>query len=493
MRSYSRRLLAGALVLWVSTVCVAQEGLRVCIGPDRVVREALVGGCGSNEKSYRLAEEKAETEAPEDPDEPQDLQRELTKLAQRVATLESARKPDATSTTSAQRVTAPFEVVDRDGNLILRVQDRDPSARRGLHIFGNNGSLAAQVAVAGEGDGGGRLFAYAPNAPRGTTRVGFAALSYDNDGPILSLTDANSRPELSYSKKSLSMWEGDARRFAADDKGVIARGSLSVVDNRGTQIVAISEGTGNSVRGLAVSNERNQLAVKLGAYAAGGRVTAVGQNPAQYVSMAWEESGPYLRMTSKGGNRLASLAREGLQLFGDEDRAYASLSEASEIGGGALVLSRADGTKHASLDAKGATIYNDKEKGLARLGGVTGEGGNLLLGSGEGDPTVELFHNETPALNLKKSDGSKVASLGAHGFHLYNRAGAAIAGIAAGPGDSGIFQLYSAAGSTSVEAGTLADGTGTVRAGPLYRCAAAPAMPTLSAAGLPDCIKGRLK
>jgi hypothetical protein len=432
--------------------------------------------------------------AQEQDESSQNVQSQLARLEQRIAELERLIQSGEASAGAAQRVTAPFEVVDRNGNSILRVQDREPSGRRGLHVFATDGSLAAQVAVNGEGSGGGRLFAYRPGTSRGAAAAGYAALSYMEDGPVLRLVDANMRPELTYQGKALALWgEGEAKRFSADDKGVIARGRLSVVDTRGTPIVAVTEGSSSSVRGLAVTNERNQIAVKLGAAAAGGKVTALGQNPAQYVAVAWEENGPSLRMTSKGGIRLASMGSDGLQLYGDQDKVFASLTEESASGTGALILSRADGSKHATVDVKGASFYDDKDKAVARLGGVAGEGGSLLLGSGEGAQTVELFHNETPTLNFKRSDGSSIASLGAHGFHVYNSAGGHIAAIAASRGNSGIFQLFSAGGSTSVEAGTLDDGTGTVRAGPLYRCAAAPAMPTLSAAGLPDCIKGRNK
>jgi hypothetical protein len=84
-----------------------------------------------------------------------------------------------------------------------------------------------------------------------------------------------------------------------------------------------------------------------------------------------------------------------------------------------------------------------------------------------------------------KSGSVRAVVHGQDGVSLYNNSAAHAATLGLGAQGGGHLRLNNPSGVGVVEAGTLDDGTGTVRAGPQFKCAPAGQF------GLPDCLKGR--
>jgi hypothetical protein len=158
----------------------AQEkgGVHVCVGTDNVMRHALGAACRPGETSYLLAEEKGDIQAPEEAKgadkELSDLKGRLKTLTERVAGLEQASRSESGGNGQqvASRVYAPFEVLDKSGNAILRISDREDEPSKGSRVLiargeANNYSLffktSGGVVATGIGqtrEGAGGLYIY---------------------------------------------------------------------------------------------------------------------------------------------------------------------------------------------------------------------------------------------------------------------------------------------------------------------------------------------
>jgi len=117
-RSAAAVVVAGAAIWTASAATTSDdEGYAdICVGQDRVLRVADSEGCPDGEKRLKLSSWK-----PEKADEQQAKEDEPEKKKG-----EPARN----------RVTAPFEVVDRAGNVILRVTEGDAdTGGRGAYLY----------------------------------------------------------------------------------------------------------------------------------------------------------------------------------------------------------------------------------------------------------------------------------------------------------------------------------------------------------------------
>lgn len=157
----------GAAVASAIAGIEAQGGdVQICVGADRVLRVAEGGVCKAGESSLGSAGPLA---AP--PGGEADLaeyKRRLAQLEERVRSLE-----DAASHTGLgrQRVTAPFEVVDRSGKTILKVIE---TPKRQLELYNQGG---AKVAAIEASDDGGRFVAAASNQRQVTALVAWETFS----------------------------------------------------------------------------------------------------------------------------------------------------------------------------------------------------------------------------------------------------------------------------------------------------------------------------
>jgi len=169
MRTVGAAIAALALA-GIASTAAGQQGIALCVGADRVVRVAQAGACAAGETrllvapdqaadarvaqlsqqvqqlQQRVAQLERELAARSEADQAQiaelnqqvgQVRGQLAQTDQRIANLERAR-PDQ-SPGPANRVTAPFEVVDQEGNPIFRVRE-DP---RGFALMVPSGEIVA--------------------------------------------------------------------------------------------------------------------------------------------------------------------------------------------------------------------------------------------------------------------------------------------------------------------------------------------------------------
>jgi hypothetical protein len=128
-------LVFAAFVYWLGATSRAQESARailVCVGSDRMLRMSEVDKpCRPHEERFALASPSVETE--------------LSKLGEKADVTPGGIRANL-------KVQAPFEVVDKAGRTILRV-DEQVLEGRGLAIFSASGRAVSAVLSEGEGFG----------------------------------------------------------------------------------------------------------------------------------------------------------------------------------------------------------------------------------------------------------------------------------------------------------------------------------------------------
>ncbi len=182
-----------------------EEGVPVCVGSDRVLRHTPEGECPRGQKLFRLAEVEPEDiakeavdtmqgpEQPRRPDAPRsepagsEVLKRLEVLTARVTALEAAPAsvqstapppaPVRSGRSVGNRVTAPFEVVDRAGRSILLVTEAKAPSTLGRIVIG-------------QGTGNGNYGVVFRN-PQGQVVAGMGA-GTDGSGALL-LNDADGK------------------------------------------------------------------------------------------------------------------------------------------------------------------------------------------------------------------------------------------------------------------------------------------------------------
>ena len=233
--------------------------------------------------------------------------------------------------------------------------------------------------------------------------------------------------------------------FAADAKGspraqVNGTGSVLVFDQKEHQLAGIIEHEGRG---------------RLGVWHNDARVVTLENDPGRGNSGALTLNGP-------AGNVIATMK-------GSEGGA-----------GGALSVMNAAGKPVAGLvggpAASGAVVVaNSSGVGLAEMS-VSNDGRGVVQVFGRGQRPVAVL---TQAKD--RPDGLVQIS----------GVGGPVAHITVGASGGGYFQLNSASGTPTVEAGTLPSGAGMVRVGPQYKCdPVRPATPVIGIPGFEDCLVG---
>ena len=172
---------------------------------------------------------------------------------------------------------------------------------------------------------------------------------------------------------------------------------------------------------------------------------------------------------------------------------------------GELALSNAGGTKVASVGAKdgaGAlSVMNSSGKAVAGLLGSGTGGGTVAVATSNGASVAEMTVSDDGRGVVQvrlRGGGAPVAVLSQAidrigGLVQISNASTPVANFTVGAGGAGYFQLADPSGNPTVEAGTLPNGRGSVRAGPNYLCSPAqPATPVMTF-GIPDCLVGNKK
>jgi hypothetical protein len=265
--------------------------------------------------------------------------------------------------------------------------------------------------------------------------------------------------------------------FAADAKGTIR-----------TQL----KGSGEAV---VFDEDKNPVATMMAVDKSRGRVSAVGE----------------VITVDKKGEKVAGLAvtNEGRgQVAVWNKKEKAAVLEVDDQDSGVVIVTNGDGKAIVKLGAGRANnagmlnVMNSQGKEVARMSGGGTAGGSLAVAnsasmvqaevyiSDDGRGLFQVNKNQRPIAVLTE----KLERPGGL-VQLYNLSGQGVANLTVGEG-GGYFQLTNNDGVATVEAGTLADGKGTVRVGPKYKCSefqSGSALFGKGIKGLPDCLVGSTK
>ncbi len=258
---------------------------------------------------------------------------------------------------------------------------------------------------------------------------------------------------------------GGRGEFAALDAKQVTRatllgtGSMAVFDATGEQLAGVTQGDAGGGR--------------LGIWRGGKRVVDITTD------------------AEAGGSGLVSINTPSGQ-------SLARLSAAD--GAGELLLSNAQGARLAVLGSKNgagaATVMNSAGKPAAGLLG-SGAGGGIVGVAGSSGVTLAQMSVTDDGRGLVQifspRSGSPLAVLTqaadrVGGLVQISNEKTSVANLTVGGAGAGYLQLADATGNPTVEAGTLPDGNGTVRAGPTYQCLKATLSGPIST--VPNCIMG---
>jgi hypothetical protein len=401
-----------------------------------------------------------------------ELTRTVDALTRRVEELETRAAGSETDRAQAgQRVTAPFEVVDKSGKVILSVSDGtygDATTRGRVHIgrgTGDNFGLWVRgadgnpaVVVREQASGVGGVFVM---DKKGISRV---ALSAEDDRGITILNSS--------SKEIASL--------GPDPKSKVA-GMVRVVDEAGTALLDVG-GSGRSIAGPFA-------------------VTDKGGKPIMSVSDSPYDSDPKKGRVQVGrGNG----DNYGIWVRRADQTLATSMGETKDGDGLVTVRDRAGKLRAEVWAANGMNVYDQSgtqkiasiapnESGKAIRMKVTGQ---VQLFDAKEQVTFEAGENKQGGglAHVYGKDGKIRAELDDGGIYLVSTAGSHVVSLELNPdgGAGGVLDIrgqmhvVDASGGTTVEMGTAPSGVGVVRVGPRYRCG--PGVPMV--AGIPSCMVG---
>ncbi|HEY6829012.1 MAG TPA: hypothetical protein VI259_19265 [Gemmatimonadaceae bacterium] len=241
--------------------------------------------------------------------------------------------------------------------------------------------------------------------------------------------------------------------------GNTVKGPFTVVDAAGRPVFRIDP----SIRGLQLFGVGGRAYLGATAGATGGRLEI--RNEAATRIAVMEAHHNVAGFTVSDGKDSATdrvaigVAEDGKTNFRVFNRTHGKILEVAQedSGGGRLHLYDPAGNSNVTL---GAMHFG----GYVRA--QTPDGNRVaILGTEPGNALVALRDGS------KKSRATLVVgSTGRPEFALFNQAHKDIVSLTENASGSGLIQLFDANGTTMIEAGTNADGLGTLHAGPKYKC-----------------------
>ncbi|MCW5793684.1 MAG: hypothetical protein KIS97_05030 [Nitrospira sp.] len=398
-------------------------------------------------------------------------------IEKRLNVLENLIRKGSRNTT---QVTAPLEVMSSDGKVILYVGSGKPPT--------------GAVAIWAPPDKPGKV------AIRSEKGHSLAELGVKEDGygvVIAADEDGIPRAELNGAGRAIVFGE-DKKQLAAMGAGehlgeVLVVGRVAVINDDGVvraalnnsgQAVVFDEDKNPVVKMEAIDENRGRVAVY-------GEVIAVDQK---------ENKVAGIEVTSKGHGEVAVWSKESKK-EGKKAGVKVASMEGRDDDSGAMIVMNSTGKAIAKLSADQdsnagkLTVMNPEGKPVASMMGGQAGGGVVAVAnpqsvpqaqlsvSDEGRGLVQVFKNTKPVAVLTEAVERPGGLL-----QIFNSNGP-VANVTVGETGGGYFQLTNAAGLPTIEAGTLPNGKGTVRAGPGYRCATA-GTPLFRGGGLPDCLVG---
>lgn len=216
-------------VVWLSVAGAAQEStdtVPVCVGADRVLRFVEVEkSCKAGERRFVLASATVGSKS----DEPEAKKPSPKKPAQ------PSEQNSPGGGGRAMKVTAPFEVVDKQGRTIMKVQEPSSDAGRGMYIYNDQGLIAASITVL-HGSSGGRAVVY-DGAGSPSRHV---QMLYGKSGPQFVIKGDNEKMMLSADKSGLIYYNAQENPALFLGAGTHNQGVLKILDSDGTSVVEAS-------------------------------------------------------------------------------------------------------------------------------------------------------------------------------------------------------------------------------------------------------------
>jgi hypothetical protein len=246
--------------------------------------------------------------------------------------------------------------------------------------------------------------------------------------------------------------------------GMLGTGSVVVYDPTGQQLAGVTQGD-----------------------AGGGRI-AIWRGGKRVIDITTDAAG--------GGSGMVSINTPS-------GESVARLSTAD--GAGELVLSNTGGTRLARLGTKSGagalSVMNSAGTAVAGLLGSAAAGGAVAVATSNGATVAEMSVADDGRGLLQvfaRGGGRPLAVLTqatdrVGGLVQISNASTPVANLTVGSQGAGYLQLTDPSGGPTVEAGTLPNGNGQVRAGPFYKCSPVQAATPVISIGIPDCIVGGKK
>ena len=408
------------------------------------------------------------------------LELQVRELSRRVAALELERA-------TRSRVPAPFTVIGKDGRPVLQVVDDVAQSAWARVTIGGSSTGHSVVAVSSDGKPGG---------------AGAVLTAEPGGHGALTIRNAKGDPIV----RAAESQTGDGH-FVVHDKG--NRGLFVVTPNfAAAQWARVTVGAGvGGMSALMVSQDGKVggagVAIQADPGTNPGSVTLRGSAGNILAAMAANDGGVFLVRDAAGKSR-SRLDQKGLSVMGPTETVLARLGPHPEHEkDAALTIANSAGTTVAVIRANGETgalsVMNSAGKPVAGLLGSGGGGGTVAVAASSGATLAQMtVGTEGRGLVQVNSvnGGSPLAVLTqavdrAGGLlQIYNEK-TPVANVTVGGTGAGYLQLSDASGNPTVEAGTLSDGNGTVRAGPTYQCLPVTLSGPISF--VPNCIMGGQK
>ena len=405
------------------------------------------------------------------------LETQVLELTSRVAALEQGQGVPS-------RITAPFTVMGKDGKPILHVTDNVATADWARVTIGSSPSGHSLVAVSTDGKPGGAG----------------ALLTAEADGRG-SLTIRNSKGEPIVRAAEIGTGDGILHVHDRSNRGLF-RVTPSLA-NAAWARVTVGAGIGG-MSALMVSSDGEVggggalLTAEAGTSAG---TVSVRDNAGQVLASLTAGDGGVLVLRDDFEKTRVRLNQKGMTLLDASERETVNLGVDPDQGkDAALIIKNSAGMTAAVLRAMGETgalsVMNASGKPVAGLLGSGAAGGMVAVTNTAGAMMARMGVTDDGRGLVQvhaKAGGLPIAVLtqaleGDGGLLQISNSGRPVANLTVGTTGGGYLQLTNASGVPTVEAGTLPDGHGTVRAGPNYLCLPAAISGPISF--LPDCIMG---
>jgi hypothetical protein len=408
------------------------------------------------------------------------LEVRIRELAERVAALELERGTPSS-------VPAPFTVVGKDGKPLLQVVDNVAQAGWARVTIGGSAMGHSVVAVSSDGKPGG---------------AGAVLTAEPGGHGVLTIRNAKGDPVVRAAESAA----GDGL-LVVHDKG--NRGLFLVTPSfAAAEWARVTVGAAAGGQSAIMVSQDGKVggagvAIQADAGANPGTVTIRGGTGQLLAAMSANDGGVFLVRDAAGKNR-SRLDQRGMTFMGPSETVLARLGPHPEQEkDAALTIMNSAGTPVAIMRAAGETgalsVMNSAGKPVAGLLGSGPGGGTVGVATSSGATLAQMSVSDdgrglvqvysprsgSPLAVLTQA-ADRVGGL----VQIYNEK-TSVANLTIGGAGAGYLQLSDPSGTPTVEAGTLADGNGTVRAGPTYQCL--PVTMSGPISFVPNCIMGGQK